>query len=73
MQKMTGERKMSTKAIREYFQPLEVWLKKENVRTGAEVGWDGADEDSLCEESEDSHGPRSLPSPLLTNLRGLTA
>ena len=27
---MTGEPKMNTEAFREYFRPLEEWLKEEN-------------------------------------------
>ena len=48
MEKMTGERKMSTKAIREYFQPLESWLKQENKNNGVTVGWGQAAMDNMC-------------------------
>ena len=51
MEKMTGQRKMSTKAIREYFQPLEAWLKGENKRTGVTVGWGETDVDSMCQQT----------------------
>merc|ERR1719150_2712288 len=40
MEVMTGEQVMSTEALREYFQPLEAWLRAENSRTGVRVGWD---------------------------------
>ena len=48
MEKMTGERKMSTKAIREYFQPLESWLKQKNKKNGVTVGWGQAAMDNMC-------------------------
>ena len=51
MEKMTGERKMSTKAMREYFQPLEAWLKEENRRNGVTVGWGRTDQDLICERN----------------------
>ena len=51
MEKMTGQRKMSTKAIREYFEPLEAWLKKENRKTGVTVGWAEAEADSMCQQT----------------------
>ena len=54
MEKMTGERKMSTKAIREYFQPLEAWLKEENKRNGVTVGWGQTDPDVMCKRSLES-------------------
>ena len=51
MEKMTGQRKMSTKAIREYFEPLEAWLKNENKRSGVTVGWGETDVDLMCEQT----------------------
>ena len=51
MEKMTGQRKMSTKAIREYFEPLEAWLKEENRKTGVTVGWGETDVDSMCQQT----------------------
>ena len=53
MEKMTGERKMSTKAMREYFQPLEAWLKEENRRNGVTVGWGQTDPHLMCQTPED--------------------
>lgn len=35
----TGETKLDGSAIREYFQPLEEWLRSENLRTEEYVGW----------------------------------
>lgn len=40
MEKITGQREMSAKAVLEYFQPLTDWLKKQNE--GEEIGWTGA-------------------------------
>ena len=37
MEKMTGQKKMSTKALREYFQPIEMWLKKENKKSNKKL------------------------------------
>ena len=34
---MTGQREMDASAIREYFAPLEKWLKEQNQ--GKPVGW----------------------------------
>jgi len=48
MQKMTGQPQMSTKAIREYFSPLEKWLDEDNKKTGVEVGWGPVNMERLC-------------------------
>ena len=64
MEKMTGQRKMSTKAIREYFQPLESWLKSENKRTGVRVGWGETDVDSMCRQTVGSR--KEFPGEELT-------
>ena len=48
MEKMTGQRKMSTKAMREYFEPLEVWLRNENKRSGVEIGFGKVDIKKVC-------------------------
>ena len=48
MEVMTGEPKMDTGALREYFQPLEAWLRAENSRTGVRVGWDHQDSEVRC-------------------------
>ncbi|CAG0905579.1 unnamed protein product [Darwinula stevensoni] len=34
-----GNRRMDASALREYFQPLENWLRKDNKKHGAAVGW----------------------------------
>ncbi|XP_031773861.1 angiotensin-converting enzyme [Apis florea] len=34
-----GEDKLDATALREYFRPLEDWLRTENLRTGDVVGW----------------------------------
>lgn len=39
---ITGQRKMDASALLEYFEPLADWLKKENERTGAHIGWDSS-------------------------------
>ena len=35
----TGESRLSGQALREYFRPLEEWLRSENLRTQEFVGW----------------------------------
>merc|ERR1719209_668668 len=52
MEKMTGQKKMSTKALREYFEPLEMWLKKENKKSGAQVGWGKVNVDAVCKQAK---------------------
>ncbi|XP_023320479.1 angiotensin-converting enzyme 2 [Eurytemora carolleeae] len=39
LKKLTGTEKMSTKPILEFFQPLQEWLKEENMKNGDRVGW----------------------------------
>jgi len=48
MEVMTGEPRMDTAAIREYFRPLEAWLEAENTRHGVRVGWDHEDSGVMC-------------------------
>ena len=48
MMKMTGQPEMSTKAIREYFEPLEKWLEEQNSAAGVSVGWGETDMSRLC-------------------------
>merc|ERR1711944_235841 len=45
---MTGQPEMSTKAIREYFEPLEKWLEEQNSAAGVSVGWGATDMSRLC-------------------------
>lgn len=35
----TGDYQLDGEALREYFRPLEEWLRNENLRTGEYVGW----------------------------------
>lgn len=35
----TGHVRLDGEAVREYFRPLEEWLRSENLRTGELVGW----------------------------------
>ncbi|KAF4527176.1 hypothetical protein B566_EDAN006101 [Ephemera danica] len=37
---VTGQPRMDAGALREYFAPLETWLKAENERTGEFIGWE---------------------------------
>ncbi|XP_039290345.1 angiotensin-converting enzyme isoform X1 [Nilaparvata lugens] len=35
----TGESRLDGRALRDYFRPLEEWLRSENLRTGEIIGW----------------------------------
>ncbi|XP_065156187.1 angiotensin-converting enzyme-like [Atheta coriaria] len=50
----TGETRISGAALREYFRPLEDWLRNENLRTQEYVGWlyDG----DYCKQSIETAG-----------------
>ncbi|VVC98419.1 unnamed protein product, partial [Leptidea sinapis] len=39
LQESIGEAKLSGEALRDYFRPLEDWLRSENLRTGEYLGW----------------------------------
>ncbi|KOX80236.1 Angiotensin-converting enzyme [Melipona quadrifasciata] len=39
LREATGEDRLDASALREYFRPLEDWLRTENLRTGDIVGW----------------------------------
>lgn len=43
MEVFTGERKMTGKAIAEYFAPLTTWLEKENKNNNVFIGWTKSD------------------------------
>ena len=40
MEALTGGREMDASAIREYFSPLEQWLKEDNEKHGEFIGWE---------------------------------
>ena len=50
----TGETRLDGSAMREYFRPLEDWLRNENLRTQEFVGWlyDG----DYCKQSIETAG-----------------
>ena len=52
---MTGQPDMSTDALREFFLPLEKWLKKENKKNGVRVGWDHDDSKVMCSDQTSGH------------------
>ena len=54
MEVMTGEPRMDTTAFREYFRPLEDWLKEENARNEVHDGWKTKAMDHYCKDQ--SHG-----------------
>lgn len=39
MQEVLGEGRLDGSALREYFKPLEEWLRNENLRNQEYVGW----------------------------------
>ena len=39
MEVITGQREMDATALRDYFQPLEDWLKRENQENQETIGW----------------------------------
>lgn len=39
LQETLGEGRLDGTALREYFRPLEEWLRQENLRTNEFVGW----------------------------------
>ena len=39
MEAITGQREMDATALRDYFQPLEDWLKRENQENQEIIGW----------------------------------
>ncbi|XP_055848353.1 angiotensin-converting enzyme-like [Episyrphus balteatus] len=43
MEAFTGERKMTGKAIADYFEPLRVWLEAENIKNKVHIGWSKSD------------------------------
>jgi len=43
LKKLAGTDVMDASIIREYFKPLEDWLKKDNEKHGEFVGWEADD------------------------------
>lgn len=39
MEEVIGEGRLDGTALREYFRPLEEWLRQENLRNNEVVGW----------------------------------
>ena len=48
MEIVTGKPTMNTGAFKEYFEPLEKWLKEENKKNGVYVGWKVKPLDQHC-------------------------
>jgi hypothetical protein len=40
LEALTGQRQVSARPLLNYFEPLRVWLEKENARNGELVGWE---------------------------------
>ena len=45
MEALTGQRNISASALLNYFEPLRVWLEKENAQNSELIGWN--DENSI--------------------------
>ena len=43
--------KTTEQELREYFEPLEIWLKNENEKSGVEVGWGAVDIENVCKQA----------------------
>ncbi|XP_015596207.1 angiotensin-converting enzyme [Cephus cinctus] len=54
LQEATGESRLNGEALREYFRPLEDWLRAENLRTGEIVGW--SNDGDYCKRSIETAG-----------------
>ena len=64
---MTGQPDMSTDALREFFLPLEKWLKKENKKNGVKVGWDHDDSKVMCSDQTSSEKTDQTSSEITTD------
>ena len=69
---MTGEGKMDTAAFREYFAPLEKWLRAENKKNGVKVGWT-VDVDKYCKKSDNYNSASVAGSAIAVVLSALSA
>ena len=54
MEIMTGQPEMNTDAFREYFMPLEDWLKEQNLKNNVKVGWTNPSIETMCVPSVSS-------------------
>ena len=52
MKMMTGQRRTSTEPIREYFAPLEAWLRRYNRENNVPVGWTHSDSAVMCSDNK---------------------
>ncbi|XP_045116015.1 angiotensin-converting enzyme-like isoform X1 [Portunus trituberculatus] len=59
MEALTGAREMDASAIREYFSPLEKWLREDNEKHGEFIGWET--DETLCSSEGMSEGATSEP------------
>ncbi|XP_064087199.1 angiotensin-converting enzyme-like [Macrobrachium nipponense] len=60
MAALTGSREMDASAIREYFKPLEMWLKEDNEKHGEIPGWDT--DEIMCTPDAPSEEAKGEPS-----------
>ncbi|XP_066978847.1 angiotensin-converting enzyme-like [Macrobrachium rosenbergii] len=60
MAALTGSREMDASAIREYFKPLEMWLKEDNEKHGEIPGWET--DEIMCTPDAPSEEAKGEPS-----------
>lgn len=48
LEQSIGEHKLDGSALREFFQPLEEWLRNENLRTEQFIGWNYGMQQLYC-------------------------
>ena len=74
---MTGKPEMDTSAFREYFAPLEKWLREENARSGVKVGWKVDDYGQFCRGPSTSSASAgktvAMPAAILAVLSAILA
>lgn len=58
LQVMTGERRMTARALLDYFHPLKEWLEEDNARDGDGVGWGASWSQTPGGRAEGEGGPR---------------
>ncbi|KAK8733290.1 hypothetical protein OTU49_006563, partial [Cherax quadricarinatus] len=57
LQALTGNSKLDASAMRDYFRPLEEWLKEDNQRHGEFVGWRADDQYCLYKKPAETPLP----------------
>ncbi|KAK7076475.1 hypothetical protein SK128_016578 [Halocaridina rubra] len=69
MEALTGERIMDASVIRQYFKPLEEWLKKDNEKHREFIGWET--DEPVCTPDAEPEEAIGEPSSAGTSAPGL--